>query len=317
MAQVAQALPFGPRAQLLDVLVLFPSLQGFEEQPRLHDHAFAHRARGTLVMRKPLRQLTRGQRLLVSGLQQRRGVCGVGARQRRQYPCGRPAREGSGAHRRQAFLRQTRQQRHSPVHPTDIPAAATGQLVLGKSKALQQLPQQQRLFDRIQPSCLCARQGLQQPVCQLTLPYLHLRRIPTQALQRRHAPIAVDQHPTLAQRWRLRATGRYRHAGNELSALLDRLRQALNRARLGQTRLGKPQLQPMQINFPGDVSCRDHDDHVSRHRLRRRSRPLLQARGCSLSCGQNSDLHLPHVPICKHGGPLVHRPQLVSTRSQR
>lgn len=83
MAQVAQELPFGPAAQLFELAVLLPPLQGFEEQSRLRDHALAHRARCTLVMSKPLRQLTRGQRLLTGGLQQRRGVRAVGARQRR------------------------------------------------------------------------------------------------------------------------------------------------------------------------------------------------------------------------------------------
>ena len=82
MAQVIQKLPLGPAAQLLEVTLLLPPLHGFEEQSRVRDHAFAHRARSTLVMRKPLRQLTRGQRLLAGGLQQRRGVRAIGARQR-------------------------------------------------------------------------------------------------------------------------------------------------------------------------------------------------------------------------------------------
>jgi hypothetical protein len=83
MAQVIHELPLGPAAQLLEVGLLLPPLHSFEEQSRLRDHAFAHRSRGTLVMRKPLRQLTRGQRLLAGGLQQCCGVCAIGARQRR------------------------------------------------------------------------------------------------------------------------------------------------------------------------------------------------------------------------------------------
>ena len=266
-------------------------------------------------MRKPLGQLARGQRLLARSLQQRRGVRRVGARHRRQHPRGRPAREGSRAHRSQALLRQARQQPQPPVHPADIPAAATGQLMLAQAKALPQLPQQQRLFDRIQPSRLRARQGLQQPLRELAPPHPHLRRIPAQALQRRHAPIAVDQYPSLAQR--RCATGRHRDAGDELSALLDRLRQTLDRARLRQTRLGKTQLQPMQIQFQGDVSAGHHGGNLSRQRRGRRSGPLLQASFPRLTPGYHSDLHPPHVPICKPGRARIDRPEFVSTRSQR
>ena len=60
MTQVAQDLPFGAPAQLLELLVLLPGLQGFQEQPRLRNHPLAHRTRCTLVMRKPFRQLTCG-----------------------------------------------------------------------------------------------------------------------------------------------------------------------------------------------------------------------------------------------------------------
>jgi len=277
MTQVAQELSFGAAAQRLELAVLLPRLQGFQEQPRLRNHPLAHRARCTLVMRKPLRQLTGGQRLLARGPQQRGGVRRVGARQRRQHPGGRPAREASRAHRSQALRRQPRQQRQPPVHPTDIPTTAARQLMLGEAKALQELAQQQRLFDRIEPPGLRARQGLQQPLRQLAPPHLNLCGIPPQTLQRRHASIAINQHPALPQCTGLLLKGRHRHAGNELSALLDGLRQTLHRARFRQSRLSKPQLQAVQIDFQCGVSCRDHGRHVSPRGRGWLSRPLLQA----------------------------------------
>jgi hypothetical protein len=60
MAQILYALTFRPCAQLIELALLFPSLECFQKQARCHDHALAHRARGTLVMRKPLRKITCG-----------------------------------------------------------------------------------------------------------------------------------------------------------------------------------------------------------------------------------------------------------------
>ena len=178
------------------------------------DQVIARRVRADPVMLEPAPQLARGERRGLQRDEQLRGVSGVGARQRRQHPGGRPCGDGAAAHGGEQRIRQTAQQLQAAADPADVAPAAAGDFVLAEPLAVHQFAQQQRFFEHRQRAPLGACHHLQQGLRELTRPRLDAGGIASQAAQRRHTPIAVDQHQAFV-------AVRHRDARNELAATLD------------------------------------------------------------------------------------------------
>src|SRR5258707_180710 len=98
-------------------------------------------------------------------------------------------------------------------------------------------------------SNLRARQHTEQSLGQITGPALDPRGVAAEPAQRGNAPVAVNQHQTLAALLGFDRWIRNRNARDDLAALLDRTGDPLHRARLHQAGAGKAQLQAMQIKI--------------------------------------------------------------------
>ena len=170
-------------------------------------------------------------------------MLGVGARQRRQHPRGRPGAELALAHRREHRLGQTTDQFQAAADPTDIAPTAPGDLALGKALAVDQLAQQQGFFQGRKRLSAGLREQPQQRLGQIARPGLHTRGVTPEPAQGQDAPVAVDQDQALT------ALLGHRDARNELAVLLDGAGQRLDRARLQQPRLSETQFKSVQIDF--------------------------------------------------------------------
>ena len=89
-------------------------------------------------------------------------MLGVGARQRRQHPGGRPRRDDAAAHGGEQRIRQTAEQLQAAADPADVAPAAAGDFVLAEPLAVHQFAQQQRFFEHRQRAPVGTRQHLEQ-----------------------------------------------------------------------------------------------------------------------------------------------------------
>ena len=189
--------------------------------------------------------------------EQLRGVRGVGARQRRQHARGRPGGDGAALHGGEQLIGQTAQHLQAATDPADIAPAAARDFVLAEPLAVHQFAQQQRFFEHRQRAPLGAPHHPEQGLRKLARPRLDAGGVAPQAAQRRHAPIAVDQHqPFVAVR--------HRDARGELAATLDRGGQPFDRAWLGQPHRRKAQVQAVQIDFAGGGGIHGRDGNSAR-----------------------------------------------------
>ena len=184
-------------------------------------------------------------------------MLGVGARQRGQHPRGRPGGELALAHRREHRLGQTTDQFQAAADPTDIAPTAPGDLALGKALAVDQLAQQQGFLDGGKGPPVAAGEHRKQGLGQIAVPGFDGGGVMPEPAQGGDAPIAVDHHQALA------AVLDYGDAGDELARAFDRTGQLLDGSRLDQSRIGKAQVQAVQIDFPGGGF---HDRDATRRR---------------------------------------------------
>jgi hypothetical protein len=216
------------------------------------DEVLARRARAEPVMLEPAPQFARRERRGLQCAEQLRGVFGVGARQRRQHPGGRPRGDDTAAHGGEQRVGQTAQQLQAAADPADVAPAEAGDFVLAEPLAVHQFAQQQRFLEHRQRSSLGARQHRQQGLRELTRPRLDAGGVAPQAAQRRHTPIAVDQHQAFV-------AVRHRDARNELAATLDRGGQTFDRPWLGQPHRRKAQVQAVQVDLSGGGGIHGRD----------------------------------------------------------
>jgi hypothetical protein len=102
--QVSLALTFRAIAQALARPLFGLLFQCLHEQAGVIDHSLANPASGLLVVLEPLTQLSGREPRLSLCAQQAIGMCSVGARQRRNHPRRRPARQPALPNRRKGRL---------------------------------------------------------------------------------------------------------------------------------------------------------------------------------------------------------------------
>ena len=247
-AQIGGAFAFGSGAQSFSGAPFVGRPPGVEKQTGIVEHALAHWSRGPLVVFEPAPQLAGGQWHHGQHRQEAIGVLGIGARQRRHDPVGRPARQLAGADRRQRRIGQCRQQSQAPADPAHVAPAAARQVVLRQALTLHQLTQQQGFLDAGEPAILCPRQHAQQRFGQVARPLLNPGGVAAEPTQRGDAPIAVDQHSWVSAR--AGTTGNRHHdAGDDLATTLDGLGDPRHRLRLHETAAGKAQVQAVQVKI--------------------------------------------------------------------
>jgi len=106
-----------------------------------------------------------------------------------------------------------------------------------------QLAQQHRLLDGREGPRHRARQHLRQRLAQRVIPALHQCRVAPQSRERRHAPVAVDEHQRSTA-----GLGRG-DAGHPLPVLLYRMGQSVHGRPVHDARTRKAQLQAVQIDL--------------------------------------------------------------------
>ena len=180
----------------------------------------------------------------------------VGARQRGQYPAGRPGGEFAPADGRQQRLGQGLHQAQAPVDPTHIPAGLAGHLPLGQFKSRDQFPDDRPFLNRLPGAPLNTNQDDQQGLSQRTVPQFHPGGIARQAAQGFNAQVAIDQHPAVLLG--------HRHQRNQLPVVLDRAGQPVDQPGLAYPQGGEAQVQTVQIRFQGLAVKRLHVCHPTR-----------------------------------------------------
>jgi len=229
-----EALAFGPRAQALARTLLALEGKRLEEELGVSEEALAGGAVGVLVVAVPEGELAGGERVLAKGAEERVCVCGVGARQRGDDTGGRPGRELGALDGLERRIGERFEKSEAAAHPTDIAAAAAGELVAREPEAGGELAKPRRFAQGGKGGGVSgAGEGCEQCLWELTAPHLHPHGIGAKAAEGGDAAVAVKKHEALGLALLgARARGRSLplvgddETGGELSARLERMGEA-------------------------------------------------------------------------------------------
>lgn len=175
--------------------LLFPlGAQGFHKKRRIGHHPVAGDGGARLVVVEKVGKITGGDMLPADPAAEGGGVIGIGARQRCQHPgCG-PARKPSGSHLLEDFPRESIEKIEAPCNPARVFAELPRHPGLGHLVAIDELPDEGRLFHDIPSALTAAKQHPEDGLLFPAAPVLGQHRVPLAQLQGRHPPVTIDEH---------------------------------------------------------------------------------------------------------------------------
>ena len=238
--KILQPRPFGFRAELIVLLLLFCGGQGPQKQAGIGSHRVTLRPVGLLIFLIPQVQIPGAQRFFAVGFEQLLRMGAVGARQRRHDPAGCPDGDFAGLNRLQQLIGQIGQQSQPAANPADVASCLLRYLALRTAELIDQLTNHTGLLDRLPVTRLRSCQSQQQRLRHLAFPYLHLTGVSTQLLQGFDTSVAVDQ----CQPLRFFSN---RHHRRQLPAAANRGGQKIDRLAVVYPQLPETKIQTVQI----------------------------------------------------------------------
>lgn len=238
--KVGKPLALRPGPQQRGLFAELARPQGPYENGRLGRHPFAGDGRGALVAMEKIGEVPGRYMFPADPAAKRRGMIGVGARQRCQHArCG-PARKPSGFYRLQDLFREGFKEVKASCHPARVPAKPAGNLSLGHLVAIDKMPHKGGLLHHVPSSLTAGREHPNQCLILLAAPLLGQDRVPFAKFERRHPPVAVDEH-----------TGEDGDDRSALPPLLDRCGKADQGLPFHNPGVSVSQVKVCDFHFPG------------------------------------------------------------------
>jgi len=276
------ALCKGPSLKLVPA-----SPHGLDKQRRFCDDPLPLFGVAPLVVAIELGHLPGGQGLRDQMAAEKLCMLGVGARQGRQHPAGRPTGDLPLAQRIEDLIRERLHERQPAAHPAQIPAELPGDLPKGPSKAASKLIDERCLLDGLPGSLLGSAQYPHDGLILLARPDISQHRVLPAAAHSLNPQVAVNENklPTLARH------GPHRGA---LPMALDGVGQPMEIPWPANPALAVAQNQSMEFHLfhEADSTRLDHPESIEyslcnhqqlsskprkRHRFSRLTRPSLQS----------------------------------------